>query len=210
MTTQEAHAPTLGPPGEACAECATPLAPDQRYCLECGARRAQVPGPLAPPPSDGAVVTRETVVGGDPERRANTQLLAGLGCLLLALGIGVIIGRADDSSGSAPAPPLQVVTVSGGAAAPAAASTGGDGAAKATAKKPRKRSGSKESAAKSTGDRGAATTKLRQLESLSPEQYQKRSQKLPKTVGTGGKPAKIDPAEKKKPAGAGSEVESIG
>jgi len=31
--------PRIGPPGEPCHECATPLAEDQRYCLECGMRR---------------------------------------------------------------------------------------------------------------------------------------------------------------------------
>ena len=31
--------PRLGEPGEACAECGSPLAADQRYCLECGTRR---------------------------------------------------------------------------------------------------------------------------------------------------------------------------
>jgi hypothetical protein len=43
-----------GPPGDdvagsarACAECGTPLAPDQRYCLSCGARRGRLPGAVA-------------------------------------------------------------------------------------------------------------------------------------------------------------------
>jgi phosphatidylinositol-3-phosphatase len=31
----------------ACAECGTPLAPDQRYCLNCGARHGLLPGPVA-------------------------------------------------------------------------------------------------------------------------------------------------------------------
>ena len=40
-TTQDIHAPTLGAQGEPCAGCGAPLAGDQRYCLECGARRSQ-------------------------------------------------------------------------------------------------------------------------------------------------------------------------
>ena len=40
-TTQDIHAPTLGAQGEPCASCGAPLAGDQRYCLECGARRSQ-------------------------------------------------------------------------------------------------------------------------------------------------------------------------
>jgi phosphatidylinositol-3-phosphatase len=31
----------------ACEECGTPLAPDQRYCLSCGARRGRLPGAVA-------------------------------------------------------------------------------------------------------------------------------------------------------------------
>jgi hypothetical protein len=32
--------PVLGEHGEPCRECGVPLAADQRYCLNCGARRA--------------------------------------------------------------------------------------------------------------------------------------------------------------------------
>ena len=40
----------LGPDGEACATCGASLAADQRYCLNCGERRAatRVPFPGAP------------------------------------------------------------------------------------------------------------------------------------------------------------------
>jgi len=41
---------------------------------------------------------------------------------------------------------------------------------------------------------------------LSPKGYQKQSQKLPKTLGTGGKPP---PKDNKKPAGGGG-FQSIG
>jgi hypothetical protein len=36
-----------GGTGNACAECGNPLAPDQRYCLNCGARRGGLPGAVA-------------------------------------------------------------------------------------------------------------------------------------------------------------------
>jgi hypothetical protein len=32
---------------ESCSECGTPLAPDQRYCINCGHRRGQLPGAVA-------------------------------------------------------------------------------------------------------------------------------------------------------------------
>jgi predicted amidophosphoribosyltransferase len=41
MSTPETmSAPALGQPGELCAGCGVPLAEDQRYCLNCGYRRA--------------------------------------------------------------------------------------------------------------------------------------------------------------------------
>ena len=44
------------------------------------------------------------------------SLLAGIGVLLLAMGVGVLIGRSGSSSGKAPAP--QVINVGGGPTAP--------------------------------------------------------------------------------------------
>jgi hypothetical protein len=66
----------------------------------------------------------------------NAALIAGIGTLLLALGIGVLIGRSgNNSTASAPAP--QVVTVAGGSAeegkaasGEAKTSTGGSGGGK--------------------------------------------------------------------------------
>jgi hypothetical protein len=53
----------------------------------------------------------------------NTALIAGVGTLLLALGIGVLIGRSGEhTTASAPAP--QVVTVSGAGESPTTASSG--------------------------------------------------------------------------------------
>ena len=48
--------------------------------------------------------------------------------------------------------------------------------------------------------------RLKKLSKLSPKEYQKQSQKLPKTLGTGGKPP---PKDNKKPAGGGG-FEEIG
>src|SRR5512133_3163094 len=131
-TTQDIHAPTLGAQGEPCAQCGAPLAGDQRYCLECGARRA-----------DARIAFRDILArqGGPPrapivrsyaEERTppgGMTFLVGLVCLLLALGIGVLIGRSGDDSPTAAAttPPPQVISVGGAApaaAAPAATSTG--------------------------------------------------------------------------------------
>jgi hypothetical protein len=115
--------PALGAEGEPCAECGAPLAPDQRYCLNCGRRR----GPQRLPFVDEAfgrrpTVTTERVSVAPPAPplapppavaapdRGPVVLLAGLMALLLALGVGVLLGRggSDDAQG----PP--VVNVSAG------------------------------------------------------------------------------------------------
>ena len=129
--------------GEQCQGCGAHVAADQRYCLHCGQRRGdprlpfmdasafmetsmQRRRPPPPPPS--------------PSRKSrmspNASLIAGVGTLLLAMGIGVLIGRSGDHSGSTAAtPPVQVVKVGGaGAATGAAAKTAstGVGSSKAT------------------------------------------------------------------------------
>ncbi len=38
--TRPLDRPAFGPQGEPCANCGALLARDQRYCLECGTRRA--------------------------------------------------------------------------------------------------------------------------------------------------------------------------
>jgi hypothetical protein len=216
-TTQDIHAPTLGAQGEPCASCGAPLAGDQRYCLECGARRAQArvafrdilaaggapPTPPAGPPASA------------PEgssARSGPAFLAGLLCLLAALGVGVLIGNSGGDTPAAAPLPAQVITVGGAAAAPPAtapAATTSTPAAPTSAgasgssAKSSKGSGS---SAKSSKGSGADNQKVKDLNSSSGADYQKKSQKLPKAVGTSGKPAKKD----NKPAGGGTGFQDIG
>lgn len=123
--------------GSACVVCGAALAADQRYCVECGERRGRSDLPFDPapvvyddPPAPAARGSRwQTSSGG--------ALIGGIGVLLLALGVGVLIGKAGNASATK-SPPVQVVTVAGGgapAAAAAAAPTasGATGAAGATA-----------------------------------------------------------------------------
>ena len=80
-----------------CTECGAALAPDQRYCVECGTRRGQPRFALQPPASasapsaSGAAPTASAVgrLGGSP---SGATLLAVIVALLLAIGVGVIIG----------------------------------------------------------------------------------------------------------------------
>jgi hypothetical protein len=122
--TETIERPAFAPAGEPCVQCGTPLARDQRYCLSCGARRAGLPAMLSadPHPRPATVaVTTTTPAPPPPESpwRLDLGLIAGVGCLLLALLVGVLIGRSGhDESQRAAAP--QVVTVG---AAPTATAT---------------------------------------------------------------------------------------
>lgn len=123
--------------GEQCQACGAYVAADQRYCLHCGQRRGdprlpfmdasafmetsmQRRRPPAPPPPAPPRKSRMS---------PNASLIAGVGTLLLAMGIGVLIGRSGDNSGSTAAtPPVQVVKVGGGTATGAGAKTASTGA----------------------------------------------------------------------------------
>jgi hypothetical protein len=125
---------------EPCAHCGAPLARDQRYCLECGTPRTYLsgmllerlrapaghpqpgtPGQVAQAPPPNGVAPYGTAASSSAWSRNNVlTLIAGIGVLLLAMGVGVLIGRSGGASAAAtPAP--QVITVGGAAGA---ASTG--------------------------------------------------------------------------------------
>jgi hypothetical protein len=214
-TTQDIHAPTLGTQGEPCTSCGAPLAGDQRYCLECGARRTQarvafrdILATGGAPPAGPAVVAAPAQDG--PPARSGLAFLAGLLCLLLALGVGVLIGNSGDDSTSATPPPAQVITVGGAAAAPAATAPAATTTAPAadasgTGSTPAKSTKATKAAKGSAGSK-ADQSKVKDLNNSSGADYQKKSQKLPKAVGTSGKPA----AKDNKPAGGGSGFQDIG
>ncbi len=129
-TTEPATTPDLAIPAasDLCANCQAPLASDQRYCVNCGERRGKARPPFeptaskapAPPPPKRERRTRAS---------AGTTLIAGVATLLLAMGVGVLIGQNGTSnSGKQPAAPAaQVITVNGGgggSGSTATASTG--------------------------------------------------------------------------------------
>lgn len=160
--------------GDNCPSCGASLAPDQRYCLACGHRRGDPRLPFMdavvfmesakqPTPAKAAVAAAPP-----PERRpfmsANASLVAGVATLILAIGVGVLIGRTGDSgSSSAAAPAPQVIKVGGGGGevASTAKSNGGkasdsiDGDAKGNQPKSATQTKAKKKA--ETGDSG--TTK---------------------------------------------------
>jgi hypothetical protein len=119
--------PAFGPQGEPCANCGALLARDQRYCLECGTRRAGMDAMLSAPSAVREVTTERIGEPGISESawKLDAGLLAGVGCLLLALLVGVLIGRSgggDAGQGARAASP-QVITVPGAGAATGVAAT---------------------------------------------------------------------------------------
>lgn len=191
-----------------CPSCGAAMAADQRYCLSCGERRAQArldyleilrgePAVAAGGPA---------LAAGDARQRANTTVVASVGCLLLAMGVGVLIGNAGNGeTAAAPAAvPAQVIRVQGGGTAAAEKPA----AAAGTAKGGGKAGGAAATdTAKTAGESKATNPELKALEGASGDDYAKQSQKLPKEVSTGGKAPPIDKSE---PAGGGSGFDEIG
>jgi hypothetical protein len=97
---------------------------DQRYCLECGKRRGEPRLPFMDAvafmeASRRPPAATQPAASASPERRsrmtANASLIAGVATLVLAIGVGVMIGRSGDSGSSvATAPAPQIIRVGGG------------------------------------------------------------------------------------------------
>lgn len=128
--TAELPAVIVQPGQERCATCRAPLASDQRYCVECGRRlgRARLPFMDDPARHAGAVAP---VTSHGPRVSASTTLVAGVGTLLLALGVGVLIGRSAPSS-SKGSSPVQVLAAPGTSAMGTAGTTEGSAGAEAS------------------------------------------------------------------------------
>ncbi len=97
-----------------CSSCGSPVAADQRYCLECGERQLPRSSFLAAgPPTAGPTPAPAPAGAQDADaaaKRASTlTALAGIGLLLLAMGVGVLIGRAGGAKQPSASP--QVITV---------------------------------------------------------------------------------------------------
>ncbi len=129
-----------------CDECAAPLAHDQRYCVECGARR----GPLAPsiaarvahgdpansepsadaagaiePPDDGGA-TKGGWSGGLPPLAPSAVAVAVMGVLAFGVGVGWAVSPGEEAPELvAAAPPATTTTppAASSTAPPAASST---------------------------------------------------------------------------------------
>jgi hypothetical protein len=111
--------------GDNCPTCGASLAPDQRYCLSCGHRRGDprlpfmdavvfmdaAQGPRKPP---AAAAPPPASRDKRPLMSANASLVAGVATLVLAIGVGVLIGRSGESGSNNVAAQPQIITVGGG------------------------------------------------------------------------------------------------
>jgi hypothetical protein len=158
VSTTAVHPSTVAAIHEGCPVCGAAMAADQRYCVECGERRGAPRVPLVEGP---AQLANESAGARHPGRRrsmsVNSTLIAGIGLLLLAMGIGVLIGRSGNNA-SVRSAPAQIVTVAGaGAAAPSTTATAPASSPSAT---PTSKSGSTHAAKTPKSTKKAPTTPL--------------------------------------------------
>jgi ribosomal protein S27AE len=106
---------------EHCPSCGNAIAADQRYCLHCGQRCGEPRLPFMNATTFMDTMKRPAQAQASPpppkQRRRlspNAALIAGVGTLLLAMGVGVLIGHSGNQSVATNAAPAQVITVHGG------------------------------------------------------------------------------------------------
>jgi hypothetical protein len=108
--------PVLGEQGETCAECGSVLATDQRYCVNCGRRRADTrvdyKRQLTSNGAQAAAGAAPTSAAPGPTQWSPIWAIGAIAVLGVMLLLGVLIGNDNDGQ--------QVVA---GAAAPTVAST---------------------------------------------------------------------------------------
>lgn len=134
-----------------CTRCGAQLAVDQRYCVQCGERRGEPRLPFM----DGRTHTPAAVADAPPPPppakgrfSSGATLIAGVGTLLLALGVGVVIGNMGKGDETTAAAAPSVITVQGSAAATTDTTSAAD--ASATGAKDAKDASSKDSGDKSS------------------------------------------------------------
>jgi hypothetical protein len=145
---------------ESCPNCNARMAADQRYCLNCGHRRGDPRLPFmdavvfmesmnsAPGGTGGATPPPPPAQSGGSNNKwnANAALIAGVATLVLAIGVGFLIGRTGhNDNSSAGGGEVKVVQVGG---APAA---GGEAEAPAEVESSATEGGGKASTGSKTG-----------------------------------------------------------
>jgi hypothetical protein len=113
--------------GDKCSNCGATLAHDQRYCVHCGERRGQSTLPKAEPVTEvRSTRTRSSAARRTPRLSSGATLVSFVGVLLLAVGLGVLIGHSGKNTPTpkaAAAPQVITVQSSGGSGVATAATT---------------------------------------------------------------------------------------
>lgn len=232
--TETMQTQVLGEQGEPCAACGAPLAADQRYCLNCGQRRAgprvdyrrHLNAPPAAEEEEGAPSEAPqqppTAAPAEPPRPerdyAPLAAVGGIAVLGLMLLVGVLIGKGNGGTTTAPAPVVKLGTEAT-ASTPESEETTGSKTASNKAKGSSKKSNEAGTGAKAvngglTGSEArnsdatvqASTQDLESLNNTSGEDYEDTVRKLPDKIATPGAPPPIDTT---KAAGGGGEAEVI-
>jgi hypothetical protein len=140
---QTVNLPTLGQQGDVCAQCGSVLAVDQRYCVNCGTRRAenrvdyqaQLAGNGAQP---AAAAAGGAQAAASPQWSNPVVAIGAIAVLGIMLLLGVLIGNDNDdqqvvAGAAAPAAstPTETTPTDTTAAAPAAPAPKADAAATA-------------------------------------------------------------------------------
>lgn len=203
-----------------CEQCGSLLADDQLYCLECGQRAggsrvdyrhymAATSGPAqgGETPAKPADPTAPPSATDETEKSqrdyAPLAAVGGIAVLGVMLLIGVLIGKGNSDTASAPTPQIVRVQDGGGEegsgeGSGAKKSEGGLGSGGGS-RKSKKTSGN--GGGGGTGKAVKASSgELEELGNTSGEDYVKQSENLPNEIATPGAPPPID---KSKPAGGG-------
>ena len=117
--------PAIGSsPGDACPTCGAQMALDQRYCLNCGSRRGDPRLPFMDavvfmeaskqPKGEAAAAAAPPPPPAKSSFSPSTTLIAGIATLVLAVGVGVLIGRSGNDSTPVAQQQPQIIKVGGG------------------------------------------------------------------------------------------------
>ena len=123
---------------EPCEECGAPMDPQQRYCVECAARRGNGANPSSRYFAAMSKRTRRPLTGPAPKQSPTSRAAAvGFFALLpLAVALGVMVGRSNSGGGDNSDALLQALREQRAAATTASATPGATAAtAAAKAKK---------------------------------------------------------------------------
>jgi hypothetical protein len=221
MADHEQQTQVFGEHGEPCRECGSPLAADQRYCLNCGKRRgeprvdySQAIGDTkdeAPGAAGQALATAAAAADEKHERDyAPLAAVGGIAILGLMLLVGVLIGKGNNQTTSAPAPIVKVGATDAGTDSAGSKSETTAAKPKETGKPKKVDTGAKTVGGGLTGTAArnsdatvqATTDDLEALEGKSGESYEETVKKLPDKIATPGAPPPID--KTKAPGGGGS------